>query len=91
MTVKEQFLNMGSFKLQDGKQIRFWEDKWLGVNSLKEEYPNLYNIVRQKNATVVDVFRSSPLNIHFKRGLVANNLNSWNHLVQRLAHIHLRD
>jgi hypothetical protein len=36
---------MGNFKLQDGKQIRFWEDKWLGDSSLKEQYPNLYNIV----------------------------------------------
>jgi hypothetical protein len=91
MTVKDQFLSMGTFKLQDGKQIRFWEDKWLGTNALKEEYPNLYNIVRRKNATVTDIFRSSPLNISFRRSLVAENLNSWHHLVQRLAHIHLRD
>jgi hypothetical protein len=91
MMVKDQFLSMGTFKLQDGKQIRFWEDKWLGTNALKEEYPNLYNIVRRKNATVTDIFQSSPLNISFRRSLVAENLNSWHHLVQRLAHIHLSD
>jgi hypothetical protein len=27
MNIKDQFLSMSSFKLQDGKQIRFWEDK----------------------------------------------------------------
>jgi hypothetical protein len=57
----------------------------------KNEYPNLYNIVRRKNATVTDIFRTRPLNISFRRSLVAENLNSWNHLVLRLAHIHLRE
>jgi len=27
MKVKDTFLNLGSFLLKDGKQIRFWEDK----------------------------------------------------------------
>jgi hypothetical protein len=58
MNIKDQFLNLGSFKLQDGKQIRFWEDKWLGAHALRDEYPNLYNIVRRRNATVADIFRS---------------------------------
>jgi hypothetical protein len=73
------------------KQIRFWEDKWLGANMLRDEYPNLYNIVRRKIATVADIFRTHPLNITFRRSLVATNLDSWNHLVLRLAHIHLRE
>jgi hypothetical protein len=32
-----------------------------------------------------------PLNISFRRSLVAENLYSWNHLILRLAHIHLRE
>ena len=28
MVVKDQFLNLGRFKLVSGNQIRFWEDKW---------------------------------------------------------------
>jgi hypothetical protein len=52
MNIKDQFLSMGNFKLQDGKQIRFWEDKWLGDNTLREQYLNLYSIVRKKSATV---------------------------------------
>jgi hypothetical protein len=27
MNIKDRFLSMGSFTLQDGNQIRFWEDK----------------------------------------------------------------
>jgi hypothetical protein len=91
MNIKDQFLSMGSFKLQDEKQIRFWKDKWLGANALKEDYPNLYNIVRRKSATVADIFRTRPLNITFRRSLVAENLYSWHHLILRLAHIHLRE
>jgi hypothetical protein len=35
MRVKDDFLNMGRFQLEDGKQIRFWEDTWLGDSALK--------------------------------------------------------
>jgi hypothetical protein len=81
---------MGNFKLQDGKQIRFWEDKWLGDNTLKEQYLNLYNIVRNKSATVAKNFSTRPLNVSF-RSLVAANLQSWHHLILRLANVHLRE
>jgi hypothetical protein len=91
MNVKDQYLSMDSFKLQDRKQNRFWEDKWLGANTLKEEYPNMYNIARRKSAMVAHIFHTCPLNISFRRSLVAENLYSWNHLVLRLAHIHLRE
>jgi hypothetical protein len=81
MNIKDQFLNLGSFKLQDGKQIRLWEDKWLGANVLRDEYLNLYNIVRRKSAMVADILSTRPLNITFRRSLVVANLDSWNHLV----------
>jgi hypothetical protein len=91
MNIKDQFQSLGNFKLQDGNQIRCWEEKWLGANALKDEYPNLFNIVRRKSATVADIFSAGPLNITFRRSLVAANLYSWNHLVLRLAHIHFRE
>jgi hypothetical protein len=77
MNVKDQFLNFGNFVLQSGNQIRFWEDIWLGANTLREQYPNLYNIVRKKSAIVANVFSMRPLNISFKRSLVGANLHSW--------------
>jgi hypothetical protein len=46
MKVKEAFLMHGSFRLNNGKQIWFWEDKWIGNYSFKDQYPSLYNIVR---------------------------------------------
>jgi hypothetical protein len=35
MNVKNDFLSMGSFSIQDSKEIRFWEDIWLGNTALK--------------------------------------------------------
>jgi hypothetical protein len=65
MSVNDDFLNMGRFQLQDEKEIRFWEDTCLGDTALKVQYPNLFNIVRQKSATVAEVFSLRPLNISF--------------------------
>jgi hypothetical protein len=85
MNIKDQFLSMSNSKLQDGKQIRFWEDKLLGDSSLKEQYPSLYNIVLKKSAIIADIFSTRPLNVSFRRSLVAANLQSWHHLILRLS------
>ncbi|WVZ54946.1 hypothetical protein U9M48_005671 [Paspalum notatum var. saurae] len=71
MGIKDQFLNLGSFILKNGTQIRFWEDIWLDGVSLKYQYPSLFNIVRKKHATIADVLGSNPLN----ENLVARLLN----------------
>ena len=70
MGVKDQFFSLGKFKLGDGSQIRFWEDTWLGRHRLKMEYPNLFNIVRQKEATVAHTLSTVPLNVSFRRALI---------------------
>jgi hypothetical protein len=51
--------------------------KWVGANNLKDQYPNLYNIIRKKSATISDIFSTRPLNISFRRRLVNANLQSW--------------
>jgi len=35
--------------------VRFWEDTWLGNKPLREQYPGLYSIVRNKFATIAEV------------------------------------
>jgi high-affinity Fe2+/Pb2+ permease len=29
---KGQLISLDNFKLENGTQIQFWEDKWLGIN-----------------------------------------------------------
>jgi hypothetical protein len=91
MNVKNQFLTFGNFRLQNDTQIKFWEDIWLGNSTLRDQYPNLYNIVRRKNATVSDALSTVPYNISFRRALDGHNHHSWNSLVLRMANIHLND
>jgi hypothetical protein len=43
---KKDFL--GTFIIKDESQIRFWQDAWLDNSPLRVQYPQLYNIVRQK-------------------------------------------
>jgi hypothetical protein len=68
MNVRDEFLSMGNLILQDGKQIRFWEDMW-DASTLKDKYHNLYNILREKSATIADIFIPRPLNVSFIRNL----------------------
>src|ERR1041384_7193740 len=89
MKVKDTFLNLGSFILKNGTQIRFWEDRWMGNQPFMVQYPSLYNIVRKKSATVASVFERIPLNIAFRRSLVGNNLVLWHRWVARIAHVQL--
>ena len=44
MMIKEEVLACGSFEIKDGKQMRFWEDTWVGQRPFKDQYPTIYNI-----------------------------------------------
>jgi hypothetical protein len=85
MNVKEDFLSMDNFNLHDGRQIRFWEDSWLGTMPLKLHYPNLYNIVRRKNAMVADIFSLRPLNVPLNT--TVGHCKGW-HLLYNVTQIH---
>jgi hypothetical protein len=65
MNVKNDFLSMGSFILQDDKEIRFWEDIWLGDTTLIVQYPNMFHIVRRKSAMAAEILSARPLNVSF--------------------------
>jgi hypothetical protein len=73
MKAKEIVLRHGSFHLNNGKQIGFWEDRWLGNQSFQHQYPSLYTLVRRKSATVESVLSMVPLNVSFRRFLNHNN------------------
>ncbi|WVZ54184.1 hypothetical protein U9M48_005022 [Paspalum notatum var. saurae] len=56
MEVKDEFLGLGSFSVGEGTQ----EDTWSGNQPLKRLYPSLFNIVRNKGASVAEVMGSIP-------------------------------
>lgn len=80
MGVKDQFLHLGKFQLRDDNHIRFWQDKALGDQPLKFEYPRLYNIVHMKQATIANILSTLPFNVSFRRiYLWENKLLEWKH------------
>jgi hypothetical protein len=91
MKVKNKFLHFGSFRLNDGSQIRFWEDKWIGNLAFKDQYPSLYNIARRKSDTVEKVLSRVPLNVSFRRQLTGNNLVMWHNMVHRIMKVRLNN
>jgi hypothetical protein len=91
MNAKPDFLRYGPYQIKNGKQIRFWEDKWLGNYSFQHQYPTLYNIVRRKSDTIAKVLIAAPLSISFRRYLSGNNLILWNNLIGRIALVQLVD
>ncbi len=91
MKVKNTFLTMGSWIVNNEEHIRFWEDKWLGNMTFREKYPSLYAIVRRRSSFVASVMASVPLNVSFRRALVGHNLTLWHELCASIVHIQLNN
>ena len=71
---KMRFLKFGTFIIRDGSQVRLCEDTWLGNSPLRDQYPQLYNIVRKKQDTVADILSTQIPNLSWRRGLIGNKL-----------------
>jgi hypothetical protein len=69
IAAKKHIFRFGFFTIKDGSEIHFWEDKWLGNTTLREQYPALYCIVRNKNDTVAQVLSSNLPGCIFSAGL----------------------
>jgi hypothetical protein len=89
MATKKFFVDLDSFSIKDGSEIRFWEDKWLGNSTLREQYSALYSIVRHKGDTLAKVMETSSPAMVFRRDLSGQRLVAWNVLRQCLANIQL--
>ena len=90
MKVKREFLRFGTFHIKNGSQVRFWEDSWLNSRPLRYQYPQLYNIVRKKQDTIMGKVLSTPnSNLTWRRDLIGSKLVIWNNLTSRLATVAL--
>jgi hypothetical protein len=87
LKVKRDFLRFGTFIIQDGSQVSFWEDKRLGQSTLRQQYPCLYNIARHKQVTVAEVLSTSPPTLSWRRDLIGHKLVAWNNLLSHITNI----
>lgn len=51
----EFFLKFLEFKMHEGRRIKFWTDKWLGDDTLKDTFPDTYSISRSKKQVLLIV------------------------------------
>jgi hypothetical protein len=51
MRIKDEVFSNGSFVIKDGTNMRFWDDTSIGDKLLKDTYPSLYLIARDKHVT----------------------------------------
>ena len=70
----EGFSRFIKFGVGDGSHIRFWHDIWCGEQSLKEAFPELFQIVSNKEAWVKDYMQ------------MVNNVIQWNVPFSRAVH-----
>jgi hypothetical protein len=71
----EDFRNFVRFEVGSGANISFWHDRWCGDSSLKQCFPALFCIVRNKDAMVAENL------------VVLNGVVQWNVLFTR----HIQD
>jgi hypothetical protein len=82
-------VKLGKFDLDDGFQVRFWEESWISSRPLKSIFPALCNSVRKKSASVRTVLSTTPLNVAFRRSLVGVNLQAWQDVVAMVVNVQL--
>jgi hypothetical protein len=78
--VKQDFLRFATFKIRNRSQVRFREDRWLGLGSgivLKNHYPSSYNIVIRKLETIETMLKSDNINLSWRQSLSGTKL-AWN-------------
>jgi hypothetical protein len=74
--------------VRDGQTTRFWKDKWLTIRPLSE-FPNLFNIVRNKSALVAEVCLDMNLNLSFRRIIIGIKLVEWQNVLYLLTTVSL--
>ena len=89
MEVKQEFFSRETFVVRNGQKTNFWKDTWIGNVPLSIQYPSLFNIAENKNATVADVLNSVPINLSFQRNVLGTRRTTWLSLVERLMRVHL--
>lgn len=74
MMVKDIFWKFIQFKLGSKREIRFWEDRWIGNRPLRDVFRNLYSLATDSMGRVSDVFDEEN---NIWRPSLHWNLNDW--------------
>ena len=88
----KDFHQLVSFKVGNGNKVRFWEDVWVGENSLKAMFPSLFRLSTLKSRPISEFYNLASLppegnacwNLHFTRNLLDREIDQFIALLQLL-------
>lgn len=85
------FLNVQSFKANNGRKIRFWKDHWIGDQPMENTFPDLYILSARKEDTIHNCWNTEQQdwNLSFRRGLFDREFGSCLGLINKLDTIRL--
>ncbi|XP_026378108.1 uncharacterized protein LOC113272494 [Papaver somniferum] len=46
-------------KVANGRKIRFWVDRWIGEEALKDKFPNLYEVTRKQGSWISELAKNN--------------------------------
>lgn len=72
------------FGLGDNKQISSWKDKWSGQPPLRYTFPEVYNLVLEKDASTCDTFQRG----HFAYPRIYRGLSDTHKYRKMLRQVH---
>nr|XP_016500125.1 PREDICTED: uncharacterized protein LOC107818600 [Nicotiana tabacum] len=61
--------NNSSLRVGNGMKTSFWENKWLGQRTLKQLFPDIYNLNQQQRASVGELWTGQGWNLTYRRFL----------------------
>ena len=82
----EEFGHLASFKVGNGRRIRFWEDVWWGEEAFSNRFGDLCRLSLAPNSTIAEMCVSQPnslshgWDLHFYRNLHERELESFGNL-----------
>ncbi|GKC56064.1 RNA-directed DNA polymerase, eukaryota, reverse transcriptase zinc-binding domain protein [Tanacetum coccineum] len=83
------FFDYVQYKLGNGEEIKFWEDKWCDGKYMKDLFPRLYMLENNKSVTVACKINGVALDTSFRRsprgGVEASQLDALSELVTSIT------
>lgn len=88
----KSWMRVGSrYRIESGRSVFFWEDVWLGDTPLKTQFPYLYSICRDNDATVSQLYSEEGWNIELRRSLRTQDIEEWENLQTMLEGVTLTE
>jgi len=76
-------------KVHNGVRTSFWHDIWVGDAPLRVQFPALFNMCRNPDATVDSCYFEGEWEVELRRSLSPREVSDWSNLMRILQPIQL--